>query len=456
MQGISRQTIRRRWRALDLLGGGNQALLRGAGLAFILQVVGAGLAFLLQVLFGRWLGASGYGAYAFTIAWAGLLGVAVGLGFPTTTLRFIPAYSSSEEWARLHGMLRVSLWLTVAVGAGVAVLGAVVAVAVGTLGSGVSSEVLLGLTLVPLLALMRLQQEAIRASRRIGLAYAPALVLRPLLIIAGGALLAASNVALDSTAALAITAASIAILLVVQVIVFWRGLHPAVRAAKPAYETRAWIRVALPLLLIAGFSIVLTQTDIVMVGAFLGSHQAGLYAAASKTASLVSLVLIAVTAIAAPMISSLVAQDRHDELQELVATVAQWIFWPSLAIAVFLGILAEPVLGLFGPSFRDANWYLVVLLLGQLVNAVAGSVGYLMILSGHQRQAAWVYGWVAIAHVGFNVVGILLAGTIGAAIATAASFALWNVWLYVLVVKRLDIHSGAFWPLFARLRSGRA
>ena len=36
---------------------------------------------------------------------------------------------------------------------------------------------------------------------------------------------------------------------------------------------------------------------------------------------------------------------------------------------------------------------------------------------------------------------------------TSASFALWNVWLYVLVVKRLGIQSAAFSPLLSRHRA---
>ena len=419
-------------------------LLRGASLAFLLQVAGAGLAFAMQVLLGRWLGPTDFGAYAYVIAWSGLLAVAAGLGFPTTVLRFIPFYSSHGDWSRLRGVVRVSFLATLAASCVLAALGtAVVLVAHLAAGAAIDPNTIVGLWLVPLLALMRLQQETVRGFRRIGLAYAPSLVVRPLLVIAGAAACVALA-HLTSTSALTVTAAAIACLLAIQIGLFWRGLDPAAKAAEPRYETRAWIRVALPLLLIASFTIVLSQTDIVMVGAFLGSHEAGLYTAASKTASLVGLVLIATTAIAAPMISSLIAHDRHEELQSLVTAVARWTFWPSLAIAAFLALLAKPILGLFGHQFEAAHWELTLLLVGQLVNAMAGAVGYMMILSGNQREAAWVYGWVALIHVALNIGGILLFGAIGAAAATSLSFALWNVWLYVLVVKRMGIQSSAF------------
>jgi O-antigen/teichoic acid export membrane protein len=189
------------------------------------------------------------------------------------------------------------------------------------------------------------------------------------------------------------------------------------------------------------------QTDVVMVGAILGPRAAGLYGAAAKTASLVGLVLIAVNAIAAPIFSSLFAQGRHEDVQRLASDIAEWIFWPSLFISVLLAIFSKPILGMFGSEFSAAHWQLTILLVGQVVSAGAGSVGWLMLLTGHQDQAAWVYGWIALIHVALLGIAIPLLGTTGAALATTASFSLWNVWLHALVVRKLDIHPSVLYAL---------
>jgi O-antigen/teichoic acid export membrane protein len=88
---------------------------------------------------------------------------------------------------------------------------------------------------------------------------------------------------------------------------------------------------------------------------------------------------------------------------------------------------------------------LTVLLVGQVVSAGAGAVGWLMLLTGHQNQAAWVYGWVALIHVVLLAVAIPLFGPLGAAIATTASYSLWNIWLSKLVVRHLDVHPSIFY-----------
>jgi O-antigen/teichoic acid export membrane protein len=433
-------------RLRPLLGGGagGKGLARGAGVAFLLQGCGAGLAFAMQVLLGRWMGASDYGTYSFTVAWAGLVAVAIGLGLPTTVLRFIPTFVSRAEWSHLRGILRASVAITAAAGFGTAAVATLVVVLLGAGSGGVSWVVILGFWLVPLLALRTLQQENVRAFRRIALAYGPPFVLRAGLVIAGGAIWMAAHGGLTSEGALLITAIATVLALAFQTVLFWRGLEPQVRSATPTYETRAWMKVALPLLLIASFTVVLSETDIVMVGAFLGSREAGIYAAASKTSSVIGLVLLSVNAIAAPMFSSLFAQDRHEDLAKLATRVAQWIFWPTLVVSILLAVAAGPILSLFGSEFDSANWILIVLLGGGLVSAAAGSVGYLLTLTGHQREAAWVIGWVAVLHVALNAVMIPLFGAIGAAIATTTSLSVWNTWLHTLVVRRLDIHPSVF------------
>jgi O-antigen/teichoic acid export membrane protein len=98
------------------------------------------------------------------------------------------------------------------------------------------------------------------------------------------------------------------------------------------------------------------------------------------------------------------------------------------------------VLGLFGPAFGAAQLPLIILLVGQLVNAAAGSVGWLLLLTGYQNQGAFVYGCVAGIHLALLGVLVPWLGIEGAAIATTVSLSVWNIWLHHLVVRRLDIH----------------
>src|SRR5581483_8068400 len=146
------------------------------------------------------------------------------------------------------------------------------------------------------------------------------------------------------------------------------------------------------------------------------------------------------------------AQDRHKDLQQLVSTITAWAFWPSCLLSLILATCAPLVLTIFGTGFASAEWQLRVLLLGQIVNAAAGSVGWLMLLSGHHNVAARISGWVALIHLVLLAVLTPVFGTVGAAAATTLTLSLWNVWLHAAVVRDLNIHPSIIFTL----RSARA
>jgi O-antigen/teichoic acid export membrane protein len=427
-------------------------LARGAGIGFAVLATGAGIAFVMQLCLARWLGATAYGTYTYVVAWSGLLAIAAGMGFPTLVLRVLPDYSIRQDWGRVRGMLATSLVGTVLIGALIALLGITLVLSLGWQSKASVPDTVMGFVMVPPLALMALQQEMVRSFRRIGLAYAPSLLLRPGLIILGAACVLAIGHQLDSSMALALTTAATVSAIGLQAWRFRRALGPTVLSARPVYERGIWIKAALPLLLVSGFIVIIEQTDIVMVGAILGDRAAGLYGAAAKTASLVGLILIAVNTIGAPMFSVLFAQDRQKDLQRLVSAMVAWAFWPSCLLSIILATCAPLVLATFGPGFASAEWSLRVLLVGQIVNAAAGSVGWLMLLSGRQNVAARVYGWVALIHVVLLAALTPAFGIVGAAAATTLTMSLWNVWLHAAVVRELNIHPS----IIFNLRSARA
>ena len=322
----------------------SRILARGVGIGFALYAAGAGIAFVMQLCLARWLGATAYGTYTYVIAWSGLLAIAAGMGFPILVLRVLPDYSIREDWARVRGVLATSLVGTVLVGGLIALLGITLVLSLGWQSEASVPDTVMGFVMVPLFALMALQQEMVRSFRRIGLAYAPSLLLRPSLVILGAACVLAFGHQLDSSIALALTITATVFVIGLQAWRFRRALGPIVSSARAVYERCIWIKAALPLLLVSGFIVIIEQTDIVMVGAILGDRAAGLYGAAAKTASLVGLILIAVNAIGAPMFSVLFAQDRHKDLQQLVSAITAWAFWPSCLLSIVLATCAPLVL----------------------------------------------------------------------------------------------------------------
>jgi O-antigen/teichoic acid export membrane protein len=417
-------------------------LVRRAGVVLVVQIVGAGLSYGVQVLLARLLGVSHYGIYAYVLVWVGFASLIAGLGFPAASIRFLPVYRIKEDWPRFHGFVRATSRATFATAIIMTLCALGVAEALHAFGQLADpSVIVLGALLVPAFAGSMLYTEVARASHRVGIAFIPPLIARPALIGIGAAALFASRGALSTSAALGASLIAGYVVLAVQYVFTRQLLDGPKTERRPVVELREWLGVGMTLLAAGAFTVTLMQVDIVIVGALRGARDAGIYAAASKTATLVSFVILAVNAAAAPQFASLWALGRVDDLQRLVTKLAGVIFWPSLAISAGIAALSGPLLGLFGPEFHEARPALLVLLVGQVVNAAAGSVGYLLTLTGHHREATRALGLSAFACILLAAVGVWAFGLVGAALGTTMGFILWNGSLYWLVVRKLGIHA---------------
>lgn len=412
---------------------------RGAVLALALQVAGAGLGYLLQVALARWMGVSQFGLYTYLMAWATVLALLGGLGFPLSVLRFIPEYRAYGDHARLRGLIRMSRRAALGAASALAALGLCLALAIAP--EAHEAAIVLALCLIPAGALINLDLAVIRAGGRVLAAYAPSLVIRPLLILLTCAAVWLASGHLTATTALAITLGAFVLVALLQSMLVRQLVWVARRAHAPVYERRQWLTVSAPLLLVAGFQIALGQTDLLLLGAVRGVNDAALYSAAAKTATLVGFLLVALNAVTAPLFAELHAKGDRAGLQRLASTCAEWAFWPTVGIAVLLALFAPLVLGMFGPGFQSACWALRILLAGQLVSAGCGAVGYLMSLTGHQNDAARVYGVISLVNIPLCYAGVLAFGLNGAAAATALSLIAWNLWLHQLTSRRIGVRA---------------
>jgi len=107
-----------------------------------------------------------------------------------------------------------------------------------------------------------------------------------------------------------------------------------------------------------------------------------------------------------------------------------------LLIFIFLG---NHVLMVFGSEYVIAWPVLVVLSIGQFVNVLAGPVGNMLSMAGHERVTAFGVAVSVLVIVGLGLILIPTMGILGAAIATATGMVTWNVLLVALCYKRLGI-----------------
>lgn len=420
-----------------------KTILAGASAALVLRAGGAGLKYLMEILFARWLGAEEYGAFAYAYNWAQLLSVLAGLGLVTTVLRYVPEYRSGQAWAKLRGLVVQSQLLTVAAGTALFGLGALV---LWMVPYEHGWTLLLGFACLVPMALINVQSSLVRGLKQISAAFVGKYVLWPVgsIAVVYGLLQFAETP--SGRLATGGVAAALSLIALGQMGLV-RRVFPGEVWSAPAdvSATRQWLLVSTPLLLMSGFQIVLNRADVLMVGTLLGATDAGLYNAGARTGRLLAFLLSAFNAIAAPMIGEYWADGDLEALEDLVTTVVRWVFWPSLVLAAGLFAFSKQILGLFGKEFVSAWPVLVLVGTGQLVHAVTGPVGYLMGLTGHERESAWVFGGSAVLNVLLNLLLIPFFGLVGSAAATMTSVSVQNLWLARLVRRRVGISIVSVW-----------
>ena len=197
---------------------------------------------------------------------------------------------------------------------------------------------------------------------------------------------------------------------------------------------RDWARIAVPLLLHTGFYALMRRLDILILGALVGTSEAGIYAVASRIANLASFGLLATNMIMAPIISHLYSKNKLAELQRVLTLAAAPVSAITILITLGIVIFGNTVLQIFGQDFTLGYSALAILVVGQTITGLVGPIGFLMTMTGHQNIAAWITGLCAILNGILNFLLIPVYGMEGAAIATTVTIIIrnfvmvWYVW----------------------------
>jgi O-antigen/teichoic acid export membrane protein len=417
-----------------------KTVLLGAGLALIIRILASAIGYASIILLARWMGPSEYGLYSFAIAWMILLAYLATLGLPGAAVRFVGQYAAANDWQHVVGFMQASSWLAFGCGTLIATL-TIPAVLYfkPSLNPDYVAPTIVALAGIPFVAVIIVRSEAIRGLGWIALAWGPLQLGQPLLLLIVAATIVFS--AMQLTAAVAVFASILAYSM--NLIAQWRVLHARLGTrleVERNVNLGLWLGVALSFVWIYFTGAIFLQGDIIVVGIFLESHDVAIYSAAAATSRLVTFPLYAATALSAPRFAALHAQHRQLDLQALVTDVTRWTFWPSLVIAVIFVAFGSMVLRLFGPGFEQGYAVLLILTLGQLVNAFTGPVTSLLNMTGHQTVTARVLGMSAIFGVAFGLAFTRIWGSVGTAIAFSGAMALWNAWLMIFVIRKLEIY----------------
>lgn len=182
--------------------------------------------------------------------------------------------------------------------------------------------------------------------------------------------------------------------------------------------------------------------DRLFAGSLLTATEVGYYQSASQLSVVFAVVISGFNRILMPLFSSLYHDQKMADLEELYRIGTKWTIYVSLPVLLVLLLMPGDVLALvYKEEYSAGAMALVVLLLGQVVNLMTGSIGPLLLAGGQQRAVVLL----SLLVLGANALACRLLipiwGIVGAALANALCVALLNISGLVLARKKMNI-----WP----------
>lgn len=429
---------------LGRVGARTDKLSRVTSLALSYKVLGALLTFGFNVALARWYGASGSGLFYIAFTVMSVASVLGRLGMDNAVMRFTAVEADQARPGKIRGLWRDVFVVACCSSVGLAILLAASGPLLANAGFGKPALArpleILAAGVIPL-SLITLEASALRGLRRVGRGVFLDTVAVQLLAITFLAVAHSSGAGIGGASVSYLVALVVALALGTVWISQWlrRGSVPTAH-----FDRRLLVKTTGPLLIVTLLDTLQTWVGILALGVLRTSAQAGVFAAALRTSILVSWMLQATNSYAAPKFAELHARRDLAGLAELYRKASRNS--TVLVILPFMVLMAysREILHVFGTGFRAGSTALAVLASAQLVNVAVGSVGYLLMMTGHERIQRNIFLASMALNLLLQAVLVPHFGVTGSAIATSSSLVSLNIAGAVYAYHRFGIVP---WPV---------
>ncbi len=209
--------------------------------------------------------------------------------------------------------------------------------------------------------------------------------------------------------------------------------------------------ISIPMGITTGMLLIIANFDVLLLGFYRSETEVGIYSIASRLALLTGFIISSINAVSAPQFSELNYSDQKPQLLSLAIKSSRLIFWASFPILLVLILGGKFFLGLFGREFVIGYSILVVLVIKEFVNAIGGSVGLYLSMTGSHIIYRNIILIATVINVLLNFLLIPLLGMIGAAIANLICVFFWN-FTASLIIYRQTGRCISYIPTFIRER----
>lgn len=425
---------------------GSKDIRSGASGSVIIKFGSALFTFLNGVLLARLLTVEGFGLFVLALSTAMILAVPASLGLPNLITRYISKYEVDNDLSAIKGLLIQSnsfvAYSTLVI---YAISAALYWLWWHSLDPVLVHTMLYGFLIIPLMGYGALRAASLRGMKLIILAELPDTLVRNSLMTLGILVCTIMGASLTPVSAMQLMVLATAFGFVLGYAFQKKYVLSMLKGVVPSFASREWLREGIPFSINSGTQIVKSRILTYVLAVFGSIEAVAVFEVAVRGAKLVSFTLDALNRAIAPFISSAYERRQRETLQRVVKKTSRLVFLSSLPVAIVFVVGGPPLVQwIFGVEYDVAFIPLIILCAGELVSALAGSVGLLLNMTGNQAVFSRSNILALVINAVISIPLVSYFGAIGAATIYSLVLILQNFWLLHFVYKELRINATAF------------
>ena len=210
-------------------------------------------------------------------------------------------------------------------------------------------------------------------------------------------------------------------------------------------SNKSILRTSIPLWIFVVVSQLIQFYSQLILGIYGSISDVAILAVSQRISLLVSLMLLAINYVVSPILARLYDEGNIEEIKKLCVYTVRILLAVGLPVISAIIIFPSEILSLFGKEYTSGAIVLIILVFGQLINVMTGSVGFLLSMTKYENVLRNQTMLTALVVLPLGVYLISSFGLFGAAITTSISIALHNLLLAFSVHSKLGINVFKFW-----------
>lgn len=414
---------------------------RRTAATLILRVIGAISGILFSFVVTQVLSVEEAGIFFLAVAIITVLWNMSSLGMPLALVRFVGVFHSRLDYAGISGVMTVAAKRVLVAASLIAlVLFLLSGPVTKALGWAPERQVLLQImaTAIPLIAVSNLIAFSFQGVHRSLTSILLQHILTPLGSCVIIALLVLGSLAVGLSEVAGAMVISAAACLVTALLLWFRD--PRRRAVARLEQDGKFLSTARPIYVSNLMGLLVRWSSILIAGFLVSASDVAYLTIAQRLAMLTSFVLVATNLVVAPRFAASFANKDMDELRTTSLFGSRLMLLSAVPMLSIMIAFPEWLLGFFGDEYVKGAHLLQILAVGQFINVATGSVGFLLNMTGHEkdmRNVTLVTGSVSVA------LALLLTfafGVTGSAVAASIASASQNLLAAYFVRLRLGIN----------------